>query len=100
MRRTASTPATPGCTGSTSPGPRGRELVLTPDHDGRLVADVVTEWARVHGQPYRLTLTGPAGGTWSTGTGGEEITLDAIEFCRIASGRARGEGLLAHEVPF
>jgi uncharacterized protein (TIGR03083 family) len=78
----------------------GRELVLTPDHDGRIVADVVAEWARAHGQPYRLTLTGPAGGIWSTGTGGEEITLDAIEFCRIASGRAPGHGLLTHEVPF
>ena len=78
----------------------GRELVLTPEHDGRIVADVVAEWARVHGQPYRLTLTGPAGGTWSAGADGEEITLDAIEFCRILSGRAPGEGLLAHEVPF
>ena len=78
----------------------GRDLLLTPDHDGRIVADVVAEWARVHGQPYRLTLTGPAGGTWSAGAGGEEITLDAIEFCRILSGRAPGTGLLAHEVPF
>jgi uncharacterized protein (TIGR03083 family) len=77
-----------------------RELTLTPDHDGRVVADVVAEWARVHGQPYRLTLTGPAGGTWSSGERGEEITLDAIEFCRIMSGRAPGEGLLAHPVPF
>ena len=77
-----------------------REPVLTPDHDGRIVADVVAEWARAHGQPHRLTLTGPAGGTWSVGTGGEEITLDAIEFCRIASGRAPGTGLLATQVPF
>jgi uncharacterized protein (TIGR03083 family) len=78
----------------------GRELVLTPDHDGRIVDDVVAEWARVHKQAYRLTLTGPAGGTWSSGAGGEEISLDAIEFCRILSGRAAGTGLLAHEVPF
>jgi uncharacterized protein (TIGR03083 family) len=78
----------------------GRELVLTPDHDGRIVADVVAEWARAHGRPYRLTLTGPAGGTWSSGDGGEEMTLDAVEFCRILSGRAAGEGLLATPVPF
>ena len=78
----------------------GREPVLTPDRDGRIVADVVAEWARVHGQPHQFTLTGPAGGTWSVGTGGEEITLDAIEFCRIASGRAPGTGLLATQVPF
>jgi uncharacterized protein (TIGR03083 family) len=78
----------------------GRPLELTPEHDGRIVADVVAEWARAHGQPYRLTLTGPAGGTWSRGTDGEDLTLDAIEFCRIVSGRAAGTGLLEHAVPF
>jgi uncharacterized protein (TIGR03083 family) len=77
-----------------------RSLELTADHDGRIVADVVAEWARAHGQPYRLALTGPAGGTWSQGSDGEEITLDAVEFCRILSGRAAGGGLLGHAVPF
>jgi uncharacterized cupin superfamily protein len=74
--------------------------VLTADHDGRIVADVVAEWARAHGRPYRLTLTGPAGGTWSAGAGGAEVRLDAVEFCRVLSGRAEGTGLLAHAVPF
>lgn len=78
----------------------GHELVLTADHDGRIVADVVREWARAHGQPHRLTLTGPAGGAWSAGAGAEEIRLDAVEFCRIVSGRASGTGLLTHPVPF
>lgn len=78
----------------------GRSLELTADHDGRIVADVVSEWARDHRQPFRLTLTGPAGGSWSAGSGGEEITLDAVEFCRVLSGRAAGIGLLAHPVPF
>jgi uncharacterized protein (TIGR03083 family) len=78
----------------------GRDLLLTPDHDGRIVADVVAEWARGHGQPYRLTLSGPAGGTWAAGSGGEEITLDAVEFCRILSGRVPAGGLLKHPVPF
>jgi uncharacterized protein (TIGR03083 family) len=78
----------------------GRPLELTPDHDGAIVADVVDEWAASHGRPYRLTLTGPAGATWSQGPGGEELELDAIEFCRIVSGRAPGAGLLAHTVPF
>ena len=79
----------------------GRELVLTPDHDGRIVADVVAEWARRHGQPFDLTLTGPAGGRFSAGdTAGESITIDAVEFCRILSGRATGSGLLTQEVPF
>jgi uncharacterized protein (TIGR03083 family) len=78
----------------------GRELVLTADHDGRLVADVVAEWGRRHGQPFAIHLEGPAGGTFAHGRGGEEITLDAIEFCRILSGRATGAGLLTQEVPF
>jgi uncharacterized protein (TIGR03083 family) len=78
----------------------GRPLQLTADHDGRLVADVVADWAKLHGQPFTLTLTGPAGGSWARGTDGEAITLDAIEFCRILSGRASGNGLLTTAVPF
>src|SRR3712207_2277320 len=78
----------------------GRELVLTPGHDGVLVADVVAEWAQRHGRPYRLRLTGPAGGEWSSGSGGEEIEMDAVEFCRVVSGRGTGEGLLGQQVPF
>lgn len=78
----------------------GRPLELTPGHDGRIVADVVAEWAGVHGRPYALTLTGPAGGTFTRGSGGESITLDAVEFCRVLSGRGAGSGLLASQVPF
>ena len=78
----------------------GRPHELTAEHDGRLVADVVAEWARRHGQPVTLHLTGPAGGRFVSGTGGQELTLDAVEFCRILSGRAEGTGLLAQEVPF
>jgi uncharacterized protein (TIGR03083 family) len=78
----------------------GREMVLTPEHDGRIIADVVAEWARRHGKPFALTLTGPAGGTFVAGDGGEPITIDAVEFCRIISGRADGAGLLTQEVPF
>ncbi len=78
----------------------GREPQLTPAHDGALVADVVSEWAQRHGRPYRLRLTGPAGGEWASGDGGEEIELDAAEFCRLLSGRGRGEGLLSQQVPF
>lgn len=77
-----------------------RELVLTREHDGRLVSNVVADWAGRHGQPFRLTLEGPAGGTLTQGDGGEEHRLDAVEFCRIMSGRGRGEGLLATPVPF
>jgi uncharacterized protein (TIGR03083 family) len=77
----------------------GRDVVLTPDHDGAIVADVVAEWSGRHGCPYTLTLTGPAGGRWSAGDD-PELELDAVEFCRVLSGRGHGEGLLGVEVPF
>jgi uncharacterized protein (TIGR03083 family) len=77
----------------------GRPHELTAAHDGRIVADAVAEWARRHGRPVTLHLTGAAGGTYVSGQGGEELTLDAVEFCRIVSGRGEGAGLLAHEVP-
>lgn len=77
-----------------------REVLLTAEHDGRLVADVVAEWARRHARPFRLHLTGPAGGEFSHADAGEELTLDAVEWCRILSGRASGTGLLNQEVPF
>ncbi len=78
----------------------GANLVLTAEHDGVLVADLVTEWAARHGQPYTLHLTGPAGGSWASGDGGPLIEIDAIEFCRLLSGRGRGDGLLSAQVPF
>jgi len=78
----------------------GAAHVLTADHDGVLVADVAAEWAARHAQPYTLHLTGPAGGTWASGEGGPLIEIDAIEFCRILSGRGHGDGLLAIQVPF
>lgn len=78
----------------------GAAHVLTADHDGSIVADVVTEWAGRHGQPFALRLTGPAGGSWMSGNGGPLIQLDAIEFCRVLSGRGHGDGLLATQVPF
>jgi uncharacterized protein (TIGR03083 family) len=78
----------------------GAGHVLTADHDGVLVADVVAEWAARHGQPYTLRLAGPAGGTWASGEGGPLIEADAVEFCRVLSGRGRADGLLAVQVPF
>jgi uncharacterized protein (TIGR03083 family) len=89
----------------------GSGLQLTPEHDGAIVDGVVREWASRHDRPYRLTLTGPAGGTWSSSVGagaggaagagdGGNLHLDAVEFCRIVSGRADGPGLLAVKVPF
>jgi uncharacterized protein (TIGR03083 family) len=83
----------------------GQALTLTADHDGVIVGDVVLEWARRHGRPCRLELTGPAGGSWSFGTGGEEVAMDAADFCRVVAGRPGPDanspsGLLATQVPF
>lgn len=78
----------------------GRELVLSSDHDGRIIADVAAEWARRHGRPVTLELTGPVGGTFHQGDGGEHLSLDAVEFCRTVGGRSDGSGLLATIVPF
>ena len=78
----------------------GADHVLTAEHDGVLVADVVAEWAARHGQPCTLRLTGPAGGSWQTGDGGPLIETDAVEFCRAISGRGHADGLLAVQVPF
>ncbi len=78
----------------------GHPMVLTAEHDGRLVADVVAEWARRHGQPFELHLGGRAGGEYTQGEGGEVITIDAVDFCRTVSGRTTGTGLLTQEVPF
>lgn len=78
----------------------GRTLSLDPAVDGRVVADVVREWAGRHGEPFRLELTGPAGGRFVAGGGGPELRHDAVEFCRILSGRAPADGLLATRVLF
>lgn len=77
----------------------GRELVLIPDHDGRIVGHLVVEWALRHREPFRLELTGPAGGKYVQDGGGEVLMIDAVEFCRILSGRATGTGLLRHKLP-
>jgi uncharacterized protein (TIGR03083 family) len=71
----------------------------TPDHEGVLVDDVVHEWAERHGQPFRLELSGPAGGTWGDGDQ-PPIVMDAFDFLRALGGRGAAPGLLRHQVPF
>jgi hypothetical protein len=78
----------------------GRPVQLTAEHDGVIVRDVVHEWVDRHGQPFSLTLTGPAGGTFGAGSDEARLELDAVEFCRLLSGRGTGAGLLAQAVPF
>lgn len=77
----------------------GVPMELTAEHDGRIVADILAEWARRHGEPFSLVLTGPAGGSFVQGGGSDPVTVDAVEFTRILSGRAEGEGVLRHKLP-
>jgi hypothetical protein len=78
----------------------GKPMTVTADQEGRLIADVVRDWAAHHGRPFTLRLSGPAGGAYRGGSGGDEIELDAVQFCRVLSGRAPGDGLLNTQVPF
>jgi uncharacterized protein (TIGR03083 family) len=76
-----------------------RPLHLSGDHDGRLVADIVAEWASIHGEPFELVLEGPAGGTFTQGRDGERVDIDAITFILTLSVRLPGTGILAHPLP-
>jgi uncharacterized protein (TIGR03083 family) len=76
-----------------------RPMNLTADHDGRLVADIVGEWAGIHGKPFELVLDGAAGGKFSQGIGGERVEIDAIDFIRTISGRLPGSGVLSNPLP-
>jgi uncharacterized protein (TIGR03083 family) len=77
----------------------GRPMRLTADHDGRLVADIVAEWASIHGQPFELVLDGPAGGKYSQGGVGERVEIDALDFVRTLAGRLPGTGVLSNPLP-
>lgn len=78
----------------------GRTTELDERLDGRIIDDVVAEWAGRHGRPFALRLTGPIGRHYERGTDGVRIESDAVEFCRILSGRAAGDGLLGVRVLF
>jgi uncharacterized protein (TIGR03083 family) len=80
----------------------GQELALNAEHEGRIVAEIVGDWADLHDQPFGLVLEGPAGGSFDRGDGGQQLRLDAVEFCRIVSGRGGAEstGLLRTPVLF
>jgi uncharacterized protein (TIGR03083 family) len=79
-------------------------IMTVDDHERSIVAELVSDWADNHGQPFDLVLEGPAGGTYRRGTGGEQLRdLDAVQFARIVSGRHDGKtvsGLLATPVLF
>lgn len=77
----------------------GTEFDADAEHDGRIVADMVAEWAGTHGEPFDLVLTGPAGGQFTSGQNGEHLEMDALEFFRILAGRRSGDGILRHPLP-
>lgn len=77
----------------------GSPLDVDAGRDGRIVADLVAEWATRHGEPCTLELTGPAGGRYTSGEGGEHVDMDAIEFCWVLSERGEGRGVLRHRLP-
>lgn len=82
----------------------GHVIQLTPEHDGTIVADVVSEWFRRHRTPFRLTLSGPAGGEYfapGVAQEAEAIEIDAVEFCRVLAGRRTApDALFDTIVPF
>jgi uncharacterized protein (TIGR03083 family) len=63
-----------------------RDLTVA-DGDRVLVADVVRDWARRAKPDARLELTGASGGTFVAGAGTTVIQGDAVQFCRLLSGR-------------
>jgi uncharacterized protein (TIGR03083 family) len=80
----------------------GRQIELTPGHDGVLVAQAVEDVNRqvmkqARGLSFTLELTGPAGGTWVLGRGteaGPAVRMDVPDFMRRTSGRAAAEATL------
>lgn len=77
----------------------GTPLDIDEMHDGRLVADLVAEWATTHDEQFSLHLTGPAGATFTRGQDGEVVNIDAVDFARTLAGRLPGSGVLRHPLP-
>jgi uncharacterized protein (TIGR03083 family) len=77
----------------------GKPFEADGEHDGRIVADIVAEWATTHGEPFTLVLDGPMGGRFTSVSGGEHVEMDAIEFCRTLAERLPGAGVMQHTLP-
>jgi uncharacterized protein (TIGR03083 family) len=77
----------------------GKPPEIDRTHDGRIIADIVAEWAGTHGESFILELEGPAGGSYRSGSGGEHVQMDAIEFSRVLAERVHGEGIMSHPLP-
>lgn len=79
----------------------GHPVNPTREHDGRIVEDIICEWATRHTEPFSLKLTGPAGGTFirAEDPGNGYLEIDAIECCRLLSGRGTPQGVLQKPLP-
>ncbi|MCL4303734.1 MAG: maleylpyruvate isomerase family mycothiol-dependent enzyme [Anaerolineae bacterium] len=86
----------------------GREMVLTDDHDGRIMALIVRDLAGqlkdvLDGKSVVYDIPGPGGGCWKIGpasTPAATIRMDLLYFNVLASGRitpdeARAQGLVS-----
>jgi uncharacterized protein (TIGR03083 family) len=79
-----------------------REMNLTPDHDGRIIALVMRDLMKsLHKKVQKISivyeLTGPAGGSWRIGSlenTAVTIQMDALDFSRLTSGRLRPDEIL------
>ena len=77
----------------------GREMVMTPEHDGRIVALVMRDLEKKLATKLRTTsivyhLSGPTGGMWLLGAKSSPVAtihLDVLEFNLLASGRLTAE---------
>ena len=72
---------------------------LDAEHDGRIVADIVAEWAATHGEPFVLELTGPAGGTYTAGGGGEVVCIDTLDYISHSDRTGHGHRRPAQHLP-
>ena len=65
-------------------------------NDARILADIVSEWATTHGEPFTLVLDGSAGGTFVQGSDGDKIHISVVDFVRTLAERTAANGVLKH----
>ncbi|HXR66185.1 MAG TPA: hypothetical protein VN729_09680, partial [Ktedonobacteraceae bacterium] len=76
-----------------------REMVMTPEHDGRIVSLIMRDLAKKFATTLRTTsivyhLSGRVGGTWQLGSEAPPaatLHLDVVDFNLLASGRLTPE---------
>jgi hypothetical protein len=81
----------------------GRVMIVTPEHDGRLLTLVIRDLGRnldgqLQDRTIDLLLTGEAGGAFRFGSGSQAdaaIEMDTSTFNRLASDRLAVEAALA-----